>query len=136
MPIEVGSFSLGAGVGSLITAFTAHFLAESRDAQNRYIEVFNSEADALAKVLWEEKESPHSGCEPDFSAFRRALKNRELAKFDRAVEAYCSAKANARLTIDQVLQGDVVRISGYSSYVDPAPIVTAVDKLLEFTKRK
>lgn len=140
MPIEVGSFSLGAVagavVGSLVTAVAAHFLAKDRDAQNRHIEVFNREADALAKVLREERESPHSSCKPDFSAFRRVLKDRELAKFDKAVEAYSSAKANARLTIDQVLQGDVVRVSGHSSYVDPAPIVTAVDKLLEFTKRK
>lgn len=136
MPIELGSFSLGAGVGSLITAVAGHYLAKTRDAQNRYIEVFNREADALAQVLREERESPHSSCTPDFSAFRRVLKNPELAKFDNAVETYSSAKANARLTIDQVLQGDVVRISGHSSYVDPAPIIAAVSKLLEFTKRK
>lgn len=136
MPIEVGSFSLGAVVGTLIGAIASHFLTKSREAQNRHIDVFNREADALAKVLREERESPHSSCMPDFSAFRRVLKNRELTKFDKGIEAYSSAKANAQLTIDQILQGDAIRISGYSSYIDPAPIIVAVDQLLEFTKRK
>jgi len=140
MPIEYESFSLGAGVGAtlgiLATALTNHVLATVRDARNRHIEVFNKEADALARVLREEREYPHSGCDPDFSAFRRVLKSRELAKFDQAVEAYNSAKANAQLTIDDILQSNIVRISGHSSYKDPAPIIAAVDWLLAFTKRR
>lgn len=136
MPIEFGSFSLGFIAGSLIIATASHFLAKSRDAQNRHIDVFNKEADALAKVLREEREYPHSSCEPGFSAFRRVLKSRELAKFDQAVEAYTSAKTSAQLTIDDILQSNIVRISGHSSYKDPAPIIAAVDRLLVFTKRR
>jgi len=136
MPIEYGSFSLGAIAGSFATAIVAHLLATDRDTRNRHIEVFNKEADALARVLREEREYPHSGCDPDFSAFRRVLKKRELVKFDKAVETYNSAKANAQLTIDEILQGGVVRVSPYSSYKDPEPIIAAVDRLLVFTKRR
>ena len=70
----------------------------------------------------------------DFSAFRRVLAGKELVRFDKCVEEYHQAKRNAEIVFPQKTEGFVRISSGW--YHDVNPIVTEIDKLMKFTKRK
>ena len=51
MPIEVGSFSLGAAAGTALGAVIGHYLTKSRDTENRSIQLRNATGEELRNAL-------------------------------------------------------------------------------------
>ena len=132
MPVELGSFSFGFVAGGAVVGVINHFLAKSRDVESRTAKDFNEAADTLAEILKNEKvlPTPTSG-NIDFFAFRRVLRQRELARFDKCVEEYENARKSAETRHNQN--------DGFGSllrYHDITPIVAAIEKIEAFTKRK
>jgi len=133
MPIEIGSFSVGFVVGGAIVGTINHFLAKSRDIENRTIQQFNEAADDLAKILTDERSSPNPNRNIDFFNFRRVLSKRSLRRFDKCVEKYEKTKNDSPTSYSQE-SGDVVIIGTH--YHDNSPVIAEIDNLLKFTKRK
>ena|SRR3990172_498948 len=133
MPIEIGSFSLGVVVGGIAVGIINHFLAKSRDAQDRIAKDFNAVADVLDEILTKERDSPRASSNIDFYPFRRILSQRELIRFDKCVKEYEKAKNDAPRFYSQDCGGIVV-VGCF--YQDSTPIITIINKLLKFTKRK
>jgi hypothetical protein len=131
MPLELGSFSLGAVAGGVAVGFFNHYLAKSRDEENRTAKDFNEIADPLSVILENERDAPSTLGNIDFTAFRRVLSERELKRFNACVAEYEKAKENSSIVSDS---GNFVRLGG--SYKDTSEIAAAVDKLLKFTKRR
>lgn len=108
MPIEFGSFSVGAVVGGVIVGTANHFLTKSRDKEYRAIKEFNEAGKNLRNAFTPELaalRSPASDNPPDpynllFGAFerhriavtefRRFLKGRTQRDFDIAWQKYYS----------------------------------------------
>ena len=133
MPIEIGSFSLGVVAGGIAVGIVNHYLAKSRVIEDRAAKDFNAAADILAVTLTKEMESPNPHSNIDFYAFRRVLNKRELCSFDKCVEKYEKTKKDA--VIDYT-KPDGIFPGGSEFYQDPTPIVSEINKLLKFTKRK
>jgi hypothetical protein len=133
MPIEIGSFSLGVVTGGIVVGIINHFLAKSRDMEERAAKDFNAMADVLAEILSRERDSPSPHSNIDFYAFRRVLNKRELSRFNKCVEKYEITKNNAAIDYSK---SDGMYCGGSAHYLDPIPIIAAIDKLLKFTKRK
>lgn len=134
MAIELGSFSLGGLVGIFVGSLTTHFLSRSRDKENRDIKDFNEAAAPLAAILEKERNGPMPGTNIDFSVFRRVLKGKELEHFDSCVAEYHQVCRNTKI-VNYENMGDVVVVSS-GWYRDVNAIVSAIDNLLECTKRK
>lgn len=133
MPIELGSFALGTVVGGVVVQYANHLLAKSRDKESREAKDFNAAADALDEVLAKERTSPVPGAEIDFYPFRRVLKGQDLTRFNQCVEEYERTVHDAEIYF-QEYAGSIVLGSG--RYKDTKLVIAAIDKLLEFTKRK
>jgi hypothetical protein len=134
MPIELGSFSLGSVAGTIVGGIAGHYLTKVRDKEARDIKDFNTAAEVLAGVLILERRGPMPTCNIDFSIFRRVLIGKELIDFDKCVEEYHRSISQAKIIYAND-GGDLMRV-GASWYQDANPIITEIDKLLEFTKRK
>jgi len=134
MPVELGSFSIGFVAGGAVVGVINHFLAKSRDEESRTAKDFNAAADIMADILRKERNCPTPGSNIDFFAFRRVLYKRDLARFDKCIEEYERAIKSAQIKHYDNSGGLV--ICGQGRFYDEAPIVAAIDKLLEFTKRK
>ena len=133
MPIELGSFSLGAAAGSTLTVFISHILVRIRDIEGRSAKDFNEKSAVLADILARERIEPNPESNIDFIPFSLVLRNRELKKFDKCVEKYELAKKSAQIFH---YNDDTLCIIGSGRYYDSAPIIAAIDNLLKFTKRK
>lgn len=133
MPVEFGSFSVGFVAGGAVVGVINHFLAKSRDIESRTAKDFNETADIMADVLRNERNCPSTDSNIDFFAFRRVLNQRELSRFDRCVEKYKKAKEDSAIKCDDE-NSVYARSSG--RYQDPTSIISVLDELLEFTKRK
>lgn len=133
MPIELGSFSLGAVAGGAIVGGINHLLTRIRDKENRTVKDFNEAANILAVTLTKERDMPNTNENIDFFAFRRVLSEKDLKRFNALVEEYESAKENSEIKYDDA-NSVYARSSG--RYKDTALIITAIDKLLKFTSRK
>lgn len=55
MPIELGSFSLGAVAGSAVGGIIGHLLTGVRDKKSRDARDFNEVAEVMAEILRKEK---------------------------------------------------------------------------------
>lgn len=51
MPIELGSFSLGASAGTAVGAVIGHYLTKSRDTENRRIQLRNATGEEFRNIL-------------------------------------------------------------------------------------
>jgi len=113
---------------AIVGFLAGHFLAIGRDRRKE----FNDAADALAKILSKEKVFPNpQGCIIDFSTFRRVLSNKELSRFDRCVVEFENAKKDTKTNINHNNGRDALML-----YHNTSSIITAIEKLEEFTKRK
>ena len=136
MPVELGSFSFGFVAGGAVVGVINHYLAKSRDIESRSVKDFNEAADILDAILHKERHGPMPETNIDFSAFQRVLRQKnELIRFERYVEEYHQARKNAEIVFPEN-RGDLVRAGSTGWYHDANPIVLAIDKLLECTKRK
>lgn len=136
MPINIDDvvvFSTGGAVGYLTRTLIDHRLAKSRDKESRNTKDFNEAADIMADVMRKERDFPSTESNIDFFAFRRVLSQNELSRFDRCIEKYKKAKVDSAIKYDDE-NSVYVRSSG--RYQDPTSIISAIDELLEFTKRK
>ena len=114
MPIELGSFSIGAVAGSLVTALANHFLAQSRNRKERELQQFNTCADEFTKFfdgLLDKISNPIAGTSFDdpneenncvysilkssfddqgkaIEKFKRILSDKERDQFKQAWEAF------------------------------------------------
>jgi hypothetical protein len=133
MPIEIGSFSIGVVAGGIAVGIINHYLAKSRVIEDRAAKDFNAVADVLDKILTTERDSPSPRSNIDFYPFRRVLSKRDLISFDKCVEKYEKTKKDA---VVDYTKSDEIICGGYPFYQDPTPIISEIDKLLKFTKRK
>ena len=106
MPIELGSFSLGALAGGMIVSLANHFLSKSRERESRKITDFNKAAtdfqcafiDAKQKLRddpladWNGVLNPDVLLEHERAAleFRQYLSANERTRFDKDWNAYFS----------------------------------------------
>lgn len=133
MPVELGSFSFGFVAGGAVVGVVNHFLAKSRDTELRAAKDFNEAADIMAEMLRKERSCPCTESNIDFFAFRRVLSQKELSRFDRTIEKYEKAKENSAIKYDDE---NSIYCRSSSRYQDPSSIISAIDELLEFTKRR
>lgn len=110
-----------------------HFLAKSRDIEDRVGKDFNAVADVLAEILTKERDSPNQNSNIDFLDFRCVLNKRGLSSFDKCIKEYEKAKNDAPLFYSKDC-GELVVVGCF--YQDNTPIIAVIDKLLKFTKRK
>ena len=140
MPIELGSFSLGAVAGSAVGGIIGHLLTGVRDKKARDAKDFNEVAGPIAEILRKERRFPTPGSKIDFANFRRVLSNGELRRFDKTVEEYEKAKEeekdNVYAPVDFTIgeEGRFMNTDRY--YHDSSSIKAAIDRLLKFTERK
>lgn len=121
---------LFACVGFLAGALLGNWLSIGQEKRKE----FNLIADPLAEALTQVRALPTADHTIDFFQFRRTLNRWELFRFDKCLEEYEKAKMNAQLkTYDN---GGPLLIVGSGRYQDTTKIVAAIDKLLQFTKRK
>lgn len=114
MPIEFGSFSLGAIAGGIIIGVANHFLSKSRSEEYRKIGEFNKAADKFRDTfivqlnVLESDVNSGSGDTSDiggylnsryvathlnaFRTFKYSLSDKERIAIDRAWEKYCDFK--------------------------------------------
>jgi len=127
LALIAGGFTI---IGALLGNWISHRFSDYRDRRKER----NEAADRLDSVLRKEREGPMPKTSIDFSEFKRVLNGKELTRFNGCIEEYHQAKRNAEIVFPEN-NGPLIRIStGW--YYDANPIVSAIDKLREFTKKK
>ena len=127
LALIAGGFTV---IGAMLGNWVSHRFSDYRDRRKER----NEAADRLDSVLRKEREGPMPDTSIDFSEFIRVINGRELTRFDKCIEKYHQAKRNAEIVIPEN-NGPLIRIStGW--YHDTNPIVSAIDNLREYTKRK
>lgn len=133
------TFGAGAIVGALFMRIIDNILARQRTTEDRNIRYHNEAADGLDAILRKVTKCPSpTNTKIDFSEFRRVLKGTELTRFDRCVEEYETAVKNTPIEHYPEFDNNPLQVigSGHFNRYDRAPIIAAIDKLREFTKRK
>ncbi|SRR6266568_54519 len=128
LALIAGGFTI---LGALLGNWLSHYFSGNRDRRKE----FNDAADILDAILRKERKYPSPSTIIDFSAFRRVLKDQKLSSFDICVEEYKTTIINAQIE-HYPFEGEGFLVAGSGRFQDKAPIVAALDKLLEFTKRK
>lgn len=123
MPIELGSFSVGSVVGTIVGAIAGNFFAIGRDWRKE----FNETADDIFTKLTDEHR--HIGnfngvTKIEFQLFRRRMHLWNRGRFDHCVEEYYEAKRVKHRK----------ETEGFHHQGTPE-IRAAIEKLLKFTKR-
>jgi hypothetical protein len=119
MPIEFGSFSLGALAGGIVIGIANHYLSKSRDKESRETIDFNKAADEFRNAFLPELAFlKHNVVIPEnermyttlaeylqsgfinrhlkaFEIFRNYLSSKERKDIDKAWEQYCHDKDNS-----------------------------------------
>lgn len=101
MPIELGSFSLGAVAGSAVGALIGHYLTKSRNTEDRLVQHRNAIATELNKALISSTSKIENGqdnfkvIKEDFPAqyeimlrFTHCLNGKELERFNADWDEY------------------------------------------------
>ena len=165
MPIEFGSFSIGAVVGGIIVGVTNHFLTKSRDKETRAIKEFNEAGKKLRAAFSEELaalRSPIADDPPDpyilllgaferhrvaVTEFRRFLKGSSRRNFDTAWQEYYSYnnENDGEDPIDPKVKGEMSHeyLIKYGPDWENTPerecrrrATKNIEKILEFAKHK
>ena len=146
MPIELGSFSLGAIVGGIVVGVCNHFLAKSRIEEDRSIKEFNEAARKYREVfsvLITQLNTRSPGTSPNASKiigqaypehlaatdeFRNHLSAKDIPTFSKAWEEYDAGRKNGEYS-------DRYKDSKSTNPVLPHMVaLQRIEKLIEFAK--